>query len=945
MPKELIENIAGTITNVDLEDIPKDHAIAINNLLPRNGKLIKTHGFGDRFDLNIMDVIDDDNNPGGVWDDSQVWEDGKYWIDQDLTKILSGPIKNIAVYTHEDLRCPVGSGHGYVYIVVMIDGLTGEVTLKYWNGERWADISDLLQNTLGSFYHKNDQNPIIQANNILRLLPGNVGEIGGNEAKGIWIGKIDTDFFDGILAAGTEAEVDAGTKDYQKGFFGYATDLERPDLDFVATQIYGGDYSPSGTDDVRYYKFSYMYDGVQESLLTENPLKVDFDLTDDLYLKLQFSISMSAHNKRVTSMKVYRCETPDGDYLYIHTIEFNRSADDIIKEEANVYTSAIYLGSTHVYIPELSTYDFTLGVTYKIWLRFDSGSWLQLHESDTLTGEGNVVFSANVSNPGWTPTRVLDFWNSDWALIAGSVAVAESTTGGFAGGKIVFNVPNENNTTDIENKTLIGGIIRKEHIGEVISSVADGGGGHRTSIFTTSEAHELSAGMTVVLSGFTSNDNYNGTFVVLAVPAYNTFTVRAEFGSSEAGVWKAIGDERIILDQIGRALYVNEKITATAYTSDSEIMSPSDGLYYAEEDTDDASNDNVDYSFYDNDLTVGAAHPYPGEPSLKQNCQFAIVLENILFAGRLVLDPGGENEIHEDWIGFSEVGCYDACPVSNVEPVPDREGGPVTGLGAIFGSLAPLKKHAIMRKDIVDPADSATWRMYETKYNRGNIAPLGVLLVGDKFIIISYDGIYLIDLNILTSSETTPLIENRISEPINDIFLALDPISEVPNIKSVYDAINTEAIFQFKEGVIWAYNIVTEKWRRIVSGVNIDVASLDENGNALIFDNSTNLCYRTSVKESVIASFKTKKFHISMERKEIVRYARVHYKSDVDLYINLYSEDGSSVVKRGILRASALPTTMGIALRKRCESFILEIIDQSANTDDWEFYSMLIEHD
>jgi len=944
MPKELIENIAGTITNVDLEDIPKDHAIAINNLLPRNGKLIKTHGFGDRFDLNIMDVIDDDNNPGGVWDDSQVWEDGKYWIDQDLTKILSGPIKNIAVYTHEDLRCPVGSGHGYVYIVVIIDGLTGEVTLKYWNGERWADISDLLQNTLGSFYHKNDQNPIIQANNILRLLPGNVGEIGGNEARGIWIGKIDTDFFDGILAAGTEAEVDAGTKDYQKGFFGYATDLERPDLDFIATLLWRGDYSPEGTDDIRYYKFSYVYDGVQESLLTEEPLKVSFYIHNaiEFYLRLQFSINKLTHNKRITAMKVYRCDTPDGEYLNIHTIEFNRKAEDIITETENAY-----LGGMYIYIPELVDYEFVSGRNYRIkaYATYDTPAWYYVWSSNTISGSGHEIFPMN----GVVGVAAyIDSWNKVWRLqyrddpALAWKSLRGNNNGSFWGGKTIIL-----DNSDVEAKTAVSGIIKlEEHGGTAITSAASGGADYTD--FTSAD-HGRSSGDIIQLLGFTENTEYNGTFVILSVPDEDTFRLEVVFGTDEAGQWILAGYERVIDDQEQKAIHLKEPVYAEyvvqnyGYT----LMLPTDGLYYAEDASIlDASSNNIDYRFYDNDLTGPAtAHPYPGEPSLKQNCQFAIILENILFTGRLVLDPGGENEIHEDWIGFSEVGCYDACPVSNVEPVPDREGGPVTGLGAIFGSLAPLKKHAIMRKDIVDPANSATWRMYETKYNRGNIAPLGVLLVGDKFIIISYDGIYLIDLNILTSSETTPLIENRISEPINDIFLALDPISEVPNIKSVYDAINTEAIFQFKEGVIWAYNIVTEKWRRIVSGVNIDVASLDENGNALIFDNSTKLCYRTSVKESVIASFKTKKFHISMERKEILRYARVHYKSDVDLYINLYSEDGSSVVKRGILRASALPTTMGIALRKRCESFILEIIDQSANTDDWEFYSMLIEHD
>jgi len=350
------------------------------------------------------------------------------------------------------------------------------------------------------------------------------------------------------------------------------------------------------------------------------------------------------------------------------------------------------------------------------------------------------------------------------------------------------------------------------------------------------------------------------------------------------------------------------------------------------------------YNFFDNNLVDGEEHPYQDEPSINVNGQYAVIVKELLCLTDIVLDPGGENESHDDWGAFSYPGCYDAIPVSRVKAFLDREGGPITGMASSFGSPMVFKKHAIFKLDIDDLIDMSTWGFKEARFNRGNLAPDGLVQSGHRIAMPSYDGIYVVDANLVAAADETPLIENRISEPINDKYLALDPEDGMPNIIGVCDEAENEFIFQLPNGEIWAFDIVEKAWEQKLTSHYIDIAAKDFDGRALIYNENTQTLYSTFARESVIAGFKTKRFHVSYDRKEPVRHLRIKYKSAVPLRINIYIDGfNDSPARSKSLEASDTITTGGVSLRKRCKNFILEIKDEAKNKSYWEIYNMRIE--
>ena len=140
-----IKQILGQVTNSDMEDVNEEYATLLQNYLPRNGKLIKTHGFGDYFATAVG-----------------------------ATKTLGFKPLWIGAYIHKNLTATLGSGRGYAIIAYGVNAMSNVVQIKYWTGTAWADIDGILVNSLGTYYHKCAKNPVIQANNIMRFLPGNL---------------------------------------------------------------------------------------------------------------------------------------------------------------------------------------------------------------------------------------------------------------------------------------------------------------------------------------------------------------------------------------------------------------------------------------------------------------------------------------------------------------------------------------------------------------------------------------------------------------------------------------------------------------------------------------------------------------------------------------------------------------------------------------------------
>jgi len=878
MPKIIeIKEFTEIITNADPQDIPQNALTRMENALPQPGKVVKTHGFGDNFYRDKVDVI---ANPGIVWDDRQAWNDGKYWIDSALATALDRNFDNVVVFVHREFdNIPNGSGPGYAVIAYTVDETTGIVSLFYWDGDSWADIAGLLKNTFITFYHKKAANPIIQHNDILRFLPGNISDVGGNEAKTIWIGYLDRDLFDENITAGTAAEVTAGTKTYEKGFYNFRAEILKPDLiadnwtvapglDPEVLFLSGGTFNPDNAGCVRFYKFSFVYDGVQESELSD-VIKADF--TEDSFLNINLTFRKSAVNKRITALKVYRSLYSESGYKLVHTCDLTRKADKVLADDDALS------GRWNIYYPALADINFDpVNSNYWIGVRNPADgapsnpedyTWKQIIAP---TGTGHTVFTIDGGEDAWGG----DYWDYRCSL---------------------------------KNQPVGGG---------------DYG-----------YLHSASFGV------------YCGTKTIilpdqdLSVENYAGAVIWVDHASAEQYYFQVLGNKE-------KAIHLGDDDIEENGPLDWKMCSVANGLFFVDAETIGGTVPVLHLRLFDTGLADGADAPLKNKINIKVNTEFALMFKDRLFTLNNVLDPADKKEVRPGWGGYSEMNQPDVLPDSNALTLPDREGGPGTGLAIVFGAVIFMKKHALFRLLVNDPADTSTWDMKEAKFNRGNVAKHGYVQVGETLYICSEDGIYQIDLSTITASDETPLLNNRISEPINDVYLALNSL-EKENIKAGYDQIRSEIVYQFTPTSIkWAFNILTRKWRQINTSVNFDVHCIDQDANLVIADNTTRQLFSPVVAESTPFVIKSKTFHVSDERKEIVRYVKLRYKSALPISLNLYvNDDNDTPVKTYTLEASSTPVWVGRAIRYRCNNFRVEIASTVNNTAEIEIYDVNIEHD
>jgi len=386
MAREIeIKEFRGVFTNADVEDLPPEFLTVCKNMRSYNGRLIKTFGP----EVKISDTVD---------------------------------ITNLATYIHKSLENNDLQEKVYIGVFIASSGSYGVVTLYGYDEttSTWKGLYALtdFNSSQTVFYHKKDKNPIIQVDGILRVLPGNIGELGGNESVGIWIGHIKRKLWDEI-----------GTYD---GFYVYPVTIEKPVLGLVdgyeeKIRYYNHDRIDAIEQDERYYyKFSYIYDGIQEGLLSDEVIYFDGNIDSPPFhnwFEILFSINKTGMNKRITGIKVYRSrelysQEISGNFTHIHTIDFLRPVDKIKKADTGLFT-----GLKYVHIPELYGYPFYGGWTYEIWL---DDAW---HDIDVPAGINADIFHFT------TDTINSDKWDVEWKLRRNGVITREGTSGAYSGYK------------------------------------------------------------------------------------------------------------------------------------------------------------------------------------------------------------------------------------------------------------------------------------------------------------------------------------------------------------------------------------------------------------------------------------------------------------------------------------------------------------------------------
>jgi len=394
MPIIEIKDFKGVFTNADVEDLPVEYMTSVKNMRSYNGRLVKTFGP----ELKISATVE---------------------------------LNNLATYIHKELTSD--GLNGKVYIGIRVTGSGGSIVLYGYkdSDSQWYILDLLSYFSLGvamSFRHKNDRNPIIQVDGIMRFLPGNISDIGGIEAIGVWIGHIKREIWGGIESL--------------ENFYIYPVTIEKPELVYptrlaadnpeaLIQKIDGPRVDEIAEGDKYYYKFSYVYDGIQEGLLSEDAVVYDGVTLDDdgaveepSWYHILFSIRKLTFNKRITSIKVYRSEVQSGDYAHIHTIDFLRPADKIKKGDRG-----IRYGNNYCYVPELSSFNFKAGSSYTIEL---PGELIPpVYELYSVISGGQDVF--------WLTSELVesDFWDKPFELYedGGDEPVHSNANGGFYAGE------------------------------------------------------------------------------------------------------------------------------------------------------------------------------------------------------------------------------------------------------------------------------------------------------------------------------------------------------------------------------------------------------------------------------------------------------------------------------------------------------------------------------
>ncbi len=760
-----ISDFKGIFSNSDRALIPAEFLTELKNYRSVNGKLIKTHGIGAKIGTAAAAEMD-----------------------------------NLYTYIHDEL-----SGDELYILVYVNTSSHNAVTVYGWDGSIWKTLNTFSDISIaGAFYHKSDRNPIVYADGIVRFLPGNAGENDqADENEPLWLGYIDRDYFDGNYSPTAQ-------------FYGMSGLVIAPALTFtpiVKPNGATGPFSPTeasgmGIRKTYYYKFTYMYDGIQESLFS-NVVAVSF--WNNTFLRLEFTIIKATHNKRVTSLNIYRADDEKGIYYKVNTIDFMRETGTTVESSS----ADGYYGVMTSYVPQLTSFNFNAARYYAL----------------TFEDAAEVETTVRIETPG----------------------------GGGTGHEIfTHRTGYPNNLIHFDCKFTLK------------SAATEGGTYNQDDVTDTTGAY---SGDGIFILSSEETTNY----------VYAEGILNINKGASETS--------HIIVNNYQKAIWYNEPITNNSTSGFTwRLLGRGDGLLDVEDDTND-----VIFTTYD---IVSSAdeeqHPLYNESRyekyIKVNGKFARVINGRLFQLNVILDPGGKNEIHDDWLMYSEFGQYDVTPASNQLDFPDVISGEGTGLADLFGNPVVLKKQSIIFiNSKTYPADPTKWNIIESAHNIGNIAPQGYIEASGALFVCYIDGIYRFRPNNLAETDSTPTERLRVSEPIGDVYNALSLANKVA-IKSGYNPETSEVIF-ILGSEIWCFNIVTETWREEESGITPAIISTDENGQAIVFQDSDKKLYSFGEDESVAESLTTKTFEISVERKEVIKYMAVTYKSPHALTMKVYYED------------------------------------------------------
>ena len=364
-----------------------------------------------------------------------------------------------------------------------------------------------------------------------------------------------------------------------------------------------------------------------------------------------------------------------------------------------------------------------------------------------------------------------------------------------------------------------------------------------------------------------------------------------------------------------------------------------------------AGDDNTSYLVYvDDGDTNGPTHP-TGETSLEVNFKHSINLEGRQYVADVTLNPLAENEMHNDWVLFSELNQPDVIPISNYISIPDMQGGAIKGLGRLIGDLVVFQEKGIYRLSIPS-ADPTSWSLSESEPNIGCIATDSIVEYEGGIFFAGKDNFYHLGSNFQAVPITTSIKDEYQS------------ISNLVNTNAIIDIKKNRLLCQFggsSNSYTYSLDLLKfkqgqEHWSKIKYSTDYPTSfTIDEDLKIYTIDDDNP---NTEVSELIPyhsptwynyedISLKRRTGWIStpdMDRSVVLRRLNIRYKTADTLTVKIYIDgDDSTVVKTLTIPAD----NSGADWYKckpsvRCRMFMIEI-ESAASENTVEIRKMEVE--
>jgi hypothetical protein len=353
---------------------------------------------------------------------------------------------------------------------------------------------------------------------------------------------------------------------------------------------------------------------------------------------------------------------------------------------------------------------------------------------------------------------------------------------------------------------------------------------------------------------------------------------------------------------------------------------------------------NSQFWFLDLGDPNGAVHP-TGETSLNVNYTYSVNLEGRQYVAGVALNPSAENEIHEDWVMFSELNQPDVIPITNYISIPDLQGGEIKGLARLLGDLVVLQSRGIFRISIPS-ASPTSWSLSESESNIGCIAPDSIVEYDSGVFFAGKDNMYYLSANF----EAIP-----ITTSIKDVY---QMTAYLENTRAIVDVKKNRLLCKFgnSNSTVYALDLTKksqgiEHWSKIDNSgsKNADLFTINENLRVYAVESGSTsyLVEFDSDQPSENVGFTRKTGWISigdLDRSGVVRRFNIRHLSHSDITVKFYIDgDTSTVVKTITIPADIYGADWyKCKPNVRCRYFMIELT-QPADGEDVEIRRMEVE--